>query len=400
MLHDLIVIGGGAAGFFGAIQYAERLPGRAVLILESSKQVLSKVAISGGGRCNVTHACFDPKEMVSHYPRGSKELLGPFHRFLCGDMMAWLDEHGVKLKIEEDGRVFPVSDDSGTIIDCFMRECRRQSITIQTSCRVTGISRKDSVWELMAGDESFQARQILWATGSSPAAWRMLSGLGHRIIEPVPSLFTFHIADRKLHRLAGISVPGAIIGVPGTSLDQKGAVLITHWGLSGPAVLRLSAWAARDLHERQYRFELAVNWLGEASSLVMDRITQQRNVSGGKLVGTSPFPDIPKRLWQYLTDRAGCSDTRWADLKASGISALMAQLTDGRYTVTGKSTFKEEFVTCGGVDTREVDFRTMESRLFPGLYLAGEVLNIDAITGGFNFQAAWTGAYVASQAME
>lgn len=399
MVHDLIVIGGGAAGFFTAIQYAEVNPGRKVRILESSKRVLSKVEISGGGRCNVTHACFDPREMTGYYPRGNKELLGPFNRFLCGDMMGWLEERGVPVKIEEDGRVFPVSDDSKSIIELFLSRCKQYGIGIETGRRVDRLQKEADLWVIGCGQDLFRARQVMWATGSSPAAWKLLAGIGHTIVDPVPSLFTFNIREKALHQMAGISVPSAQIYLPGQDMSATGPLLITHWGLSGPAVLRLSAWGARELHASGYKFDVRVSWTGWDPEGTAEWISQRRQLEGARLCGSSPPEEVPKRLWQYILKKAGCTDLRWADLTRENISRLTGSISEMLFHADGKSTFKEEFVTCGGVDTREVDFRTMESRIHQGLYLAGEVLNIDAVTGGFNFQAAWTESFIAARAM-
>lgn len=399
MVHDLIVVGGGAAGFFTAIQYAERLPGKQVLILESSNKLLSKVAISGGGRCNVTHACFDPKEMVGYYPRGDKELLGPFHKFLCGDMMAWLDERGVEVKIEDDGRVFPVSDNSQTIIDLFLGLCEKYNIRILTTHRVEHLESARSLWSVKTNHDNYSARQVMWATGSSPAAWKLLERMGHRIVPPVPSLFTFNIPDKDLKKLAGISVSNASVMVDEMRMEETGPLLITHWGMSGPAILKLSSRGARLLHTINYRFDILVNWTGVTRKEADGWIIAKRQSDGGKQVVNTLPEGIPKRLWGFLVKRAGVEDRKWGELTKDQIGSLALEMVESRFQVDGKSTFKEEFVTAGGVDTIEVNFTTMESRKFNGLYLAGEVLNIDALTGGFNFQAAWTEAYIAAQSM-
>ena len=397
---DLVVIGGGAAGFFGAIQCAERDPDARIIILEKSEKVLTKVKISGGGRCNVTHACFDPSEMVQYYPRGEKELLGPFNRFLSGDMMAWLDDHGVETKIEDDGRVFPVSDDSQTIIDCFTGTAQKLSISLRTGCAVTGLQPSADGWIIHTGEEDIVARRVLIATGSNPAIWRMLEAMDIAIIPPVPSLFTFNIQHHLLQDLMGVSLPHVTLTL---KLDKpvftEGPMLITHWGLSGPAVLKASAIAARELHDMEYRFHIAINWTGQEKNAVLQWIDTQRSTHGNRQCQQQTAFDIPKRLWERLHLAAGTSGKNWADLRTRDIDLLAGVLCGTILPVNGKSTFKDEFVTAGGVDTCDIQFTTMEHKQFPGLHFAGEVLNIDAVTGGFNFQAAWTTAYIAAEAM-
>lgn len=397
--YELVVVGGGAAGFFGAITYAESHPGARVIILEAGSKLLAKVEISGGGRCNVTHACFEPRELVSYYPRGHKELLGPFHRFMTGDMMAWLEERGVPLKIEDDGRIFPVTDSSRSIIDCFLSSCEKSGVVVQRHSRVEQLTEGDGCLQIHTGGRCYRAGRVLWATGSSPAAWRLLGRLGHHIVPPVPSLFTFHIAMRGLNVLAGVSVPQATVQPEGMPHAATGPLLITHWGLSGPAVLKLSAWAARELHALDYRFRLRVNWTGESPGQIRERIDRYRAEEGAHTVRNSRWPDIPRRLWVLLCQMAGIADQRWAELSKAQIAALAEAIGAGAFQVKGKSSFKEEFVTCGGIDTTEVNMRSMESRIVPGLHFAGEVLNIDAVTGGFNFQAAWTTAWIAAHSM-
>lgn len=398
-MYDLAVIGGGAAGFFTAIQLAQRRPGSRIIILEKGKQVLSKVKVSGGGRCNVTHACFIPSEMVEHYPRGSKELLGPFHRFLCGDMMAWLSEQGVETKIEGDGRVFPESNSSQTIIDCFLRICRAHDIQIQTSSGVTGLRPDGDTWTVEISSEKISTRQVMLATGSTPSVWKMLGTMGYTIVDPVPSLFTFNIEHKLLEDIPGLSMPQVQVKILGTRYEASGPLLITHWGLSGPAVLKLSAWAARELHGMDYRFEIAVDWLGAGAEYIRSAIAEERQTHGNRMVKKYPLCGIPRRLWERFCYMARLRESNFASLTAQQMEALIGLISDGRFPVDGKSTFKEEFVTCGGVERKQVDFKTMESKLHPGLYLAGEVLDIDAITGGFNFQAAWTEGVIAAEAM-
>lgn len=399
MEYDLIVVGGGAAGFFCAIQCAERNPGMKILILEKSKEVLSKVRISGGGRCNVTHACFDPIEMTTHYPRGNKELLGPFHKFLCGDMMGWLEDHGVETKIEEDGRVFPASNTSETIIHCFTQLCTTHHIEVNTRTGVEKISQTSSNWQIATSYKNYAANQLLIATGSSPSFWKLIEKIGHTIVHPVPSLFTFNIKHPLLKDLLGISVPNATISIKGEKYSESGPLLITHWGLSGPAILKLSAWAARTLYDKKYNFEIAVNWAGNDKEFVFSEIVDQRKHHGKKKILNQPLFNLPKRLWQRMISLLKLNAANFADLNSNQIEALVNSISEFKLTVSGKSTFKDEFVTCGGIDTKEINFKTMESRLFPGLYFAGEVINIDAVTGGFNFQAAWTEAFLAAEAI-
>lgn len=398
-LYDLIVIGGGAAGYFCAIQYAERTSGKRILILEKSEKVLSKVRISGGGRCNVTHACFDPQEMIANYPRGNKELLGPFHRFLCGDMMSWLADNGVETKIEDDGRVFPVSDNSESIIRCFENCCRNAGINIITGCGVQQLQTENAIWNIQTHTRLFTAHHILFATGSSPAAWQLLAQLGHTIIPPVPSLFTCNIQHHLLTDLQGIALEQVEVSIPGTALHSHGPLLITHWGLSGPAILKLSAWAARVLAEKAYRFPIQINFCGQDADTVRNTFQIFRNTHGKRNIMLYPLFNIPKRLWQRMAEVLKTADLNYGSLTAKQTDAWVQMLCACTLPVNGKSVFKEEFVTCGGVDTTEVNFTTMESKLFPGLFFAGEVLNIDAVTGGFNFQAAWTEAYIAAEAI-
>ncbi len=396
--YDLIVIGGGAAGFFGAIRSVQESPNLKILILEKAKQILSKVKISGGGRCNVTHACFDPTEMVTKYPRGHKELLGPFHQFLCGDMMAWLEDKGVPTKIEEDGRIFPVTDKSQSIIDCFTGLCKKYQIEIKTQSSVTSFKREYKIWQVTTKDENYKAKNILIATGSSTAFWNILGKMGYTIVPPVPSLFTFNIKHPLLKDLPGLAVPNAEVKINNIKFEESGPLLITHWGLSGPAVLKLSAWAARELHAKNYKFNVAINWSGQAKENIMAELERNRKQNGKKLVSNLALANLPKRLWQRMLQVTNIpSKLNYASLNAKQIAALIEIIGNCSLQVNGKSTFKDEFVTCGGVDNKQVNFKTMESKLHPNLYFAGEVLNIDAVTGGFNFQAAWTTAYLAAK---
>jgi len=395
------IIGGGAAGFFGAIACAEHYPDIKVIILEQNKTVLNKVKISGGGRCNVTHACFDPRELITFYPRGSKELLGPFNKFQPGDTMDWFEKRGVSLKIEEDNRVFPESDDSQTIIDCLIKAAKSLHIQIWNSTKITGIGRDDKnnhQWLLRtATGQPILADYILVATGSSPMVWEMLEGI-HTIIDPVPSLFTFNIQHILLKDLQGISVPDAEIRVEGQKLETSGPLLITHWGLSGPAVLKMSAWGARLFHAMNYRFKIQVNWTGLEYHQAAGLLERHLHSYPKKQVSSTPLFNIPSRLWKRITEYTKLPEAiTWQQLDPEQVRHLLKILVFCQLPVNGKSTFKDEFVTAGGIALEEVDFRTMESKKTPHLYLAGEVLDIDALTGGFNFQAAWTTGYLAGR---
>ncbi|WP_430411574.1 NAD(P)/FAD-dependent oxidoreductase [Kordia sp.] len=398
---DILIIGGGAAGFFTAINIAEKHPEKTVVILERGKEFLTKVRISGGGRCNVTHACFDPKELVNYYPRGKKELLGPFHQFCCGDTMAWFEERGVELKIEDDGRIFPTTDSSQTIIDCFLRQARMYKVDFRINHAVKKISKVNSLWHVETSQGMLEATNIVLTTGSNPKMWKELETLGHSIIPAVPSLFTFNIKDARIKDLLGIATQ-ASVKVAHTKLESNGPLLITHWGMSGPGILKLSAWGARTLADKNYNFQIEVNWLDDVPKedclanikdykIELAKKTVQKN---------NPF-ELPKRLWHRIINAAGIKEnTRWADLNKSQTEQLASQLTEAIFNVKGKSTFKEEFVTAGGIDLKEVNFKTFESRKQENLYFAGEILNIDAITGGFNFQNAWTGSYIIANSIE
>ena len=397
---DIIIVGGGAAGFFTAINIAEKNKHLKVAILERGKEVLSKVRISGGGRCNVTHACFVPNDLVKFYPRGEKELRGPFHQFCSGDTIEWFENHGVALKIEEDGRMFPESNSSQTIIDCFTDNVHKLGIQVLTSQSVQSLFKTKEFWKVETNKETFACKKIIISAGSNPKVWEMLSELGHSIIPPVPSLFTFNIKDPRIKDLMGLSA-FASVKVKGSKLSASGPLLITHWGMSGPGILRLSAWGARELADKNYQFALLVNWLNDVDlEEAVDVLKNLKEEHTKKtIIKKSPF-EFPNRLWESLVLASGISEeTKWADLSKKQINQLAEQLTNGVFQVNGKSTFKEEFVTAGGVDLKEINFKTMESKLLPNLYLAGEVLNIDAITGGFNFQNAWTGGFIISEAI-
>ena len=401
-MKSIIIIGGGAAGFFAAITAAEANPSADVSILERGKDVLQKVKISGGGRCNVTHACFLPSELVKNYPRGEKALLGPFMRFSAQDTIDWFAQRGVKLKTEDDGRMFPTTNNSQTIVDCLERAAEVANVKILRGYRVEDLEQMGNQWLVKTNRQSFTADKVLIAAGSSTAVWDLLKKLGHTIVEPVPSLFTFNIKDKRIDGLAGLSVPLATIQVEGTKLKTQGPLLITHWGMSGPAILKLSAWGARHLFEAQYQFNIRINWTGKLNAEeVKTELTDNFKVKFlKKQIDKTPQYNISTRLWQRFLEAANIPETMiWADISKKQIQNLAEQLTQSTYEVKGKSTFKDEFVTAGGVKLDEVNFKTFESKRLPNLFFAGEILDIDAITGGFNFQAAWTGGWIAGEAM-
>jgi predicted Rossmann fold flavoprotein len=392
---DIIIVGGGAAGFFSAINIVEKNPKLKVAILERGAEVLQKVRISGGGRCNVTHACFDPNELVKFYPRGEKELRGPFHQFCSGDTIAWFEQHGVELKIEDDGRMFPLSNSSQTIIDCFIQATIKLGIKVLTGQSVQSIFKKENVWKIETQNENYITEKLILATGSNPKIWEMLQSYGHAIINPVPSLFTFNIKDARIKELSGVATL-ATVKVKDTKLESTGPLLITHWGMSGPAVLKLSAWGARILHDKNYQFTLFVNWLNDMDLADAEKKLKNLKLEHAKKAVSkkSPF-ELTNRLWESLVLASSIdADTKWADLSKIQLQNLSNQLTNGTFQVNGKSTFKEEFVTAGGIDLKEINFKTMESKLHENLYFAGEIVNIDAITGGFNFQNAWTSGFI------
>ncbi len=402
---QVVVIGGGAAGFFGAIACAEAHPEMRVIVLEAAHQPLAKVRISGGSRCNVTHACFDPALLVQNYPRGGKALRGAFSRFQAKDTVEWFAAHGVRLKTEADGRMFPVTDDSATVVDCLMQAARNAGVQIRTGVAVQSVTKLDDRFHLrLKSGEMLPADRLLLATGSNPAGYAIARSLGHTLEPPVPSLFTFQISDPRLSNLAGVSVASAHLRLQvenSPNLEQTGPVLITHWGLSGPAVLKLSAWGARLLHDHHYQASLRINWVSQINpeSLRQQVLAVRSQLAKKSIVANCPIP-IPRRLWERLTVAVGIAPgDRWAELSNKALNQLLQELTQGQFLIRGKGAFKEEFVTCGGVRLQEVDFKTMQSRQCPGLYLAGEILDIDGVTGGFNFQSAWTTGWLAGQAI-
>lgn len=404
----IVVIGGGAAGFFGAIACAQTHPNTEITILEASHEPLTKVRISGGGRCNVTHACFEPAELVPYYPRGGKALRGAFSRFQPKDMVAWLAAQGVELKTESDGRMFPVTDDSATIVNCLLKTAKNLGIELRTKVLVSSVQQipgELSKFEVrLKNGEVIICDRLLLASGSNPTGYQIAKQLGHQIIPPVPSLFTFNIPDPKLRELAGVSVEKVKLNlkiVGKTQYEQTGAILITHWGLSGPAILKLSAWGARILQENRYQANLLINWVPDSNSeFLRKQLLAVRSQLPQRQISTTCPLLLPRRLWEYLISRVSISsEARWAGLSNKTLNQLIQEITQGQYQIQGKGVFKEEFVTCGGVDLKEVNFKTMESKCSQGLYFAGEILDIDGVTGGFNFQSAWTTAWLAGQAM-
>ena len=395
---DIIIVGGGAAGFFTAINIAEKNPKLKIAILERGKEVLTKVRISGGGRCNVTHACFVPNELVKNYPRGEKELRGPFNTFCSGDTIEWFEKRGVELKIEEDGRMFPVSNSSQTIVDCFVSETKKYGIQVLTNQSVQSIFKAEDYWKVETNNENFACQKLILTTGSNPKIWEMLQNMQHSVVDAVPSLFTFNIKDKRIKDLMGLSA-FANVKVKNSKLQASGPLLITHWGMSGPGILRLSAWGAIELAAKNYQFAVEINWLNDTSTdEVLETLKELKLEHAKKAVSKkSPF-DLPNRLWENLVLASEINDeTKWADLSKIQLQNLSNQLTKGEFQVNGKSTFKEEFVTAGGIDLKEINFKTMQSKLHENLYFAGEIVNIDAITGGFNFQNAWTSGYILAQ---
>lgn len=398
----IIVIGGGAAGFFTAITCANTNPNAQITLIEAARQPLSKVKISGGGRCNVTHHCFEPAQLVNNYPRGGKALRGAFTRFQPQDTVNWFTNQGVKLKTEADGRMFPITDNSETIVNCLLEAAKKAGVKLITGIAVKNIKQGFQV-ELKTG-EILTAEKILIATGSSKNGYQWAQNLGHKIEQPVPSLFTFKIKDKRLQDLAGVSVTNAQVKIVTKSkqkLEQTGALLITHWGISGPAVLKLSAWGARILAENNYQMPLIINWLHEYNQTTLIEYLLKIKLENPKKQIASYSPvNVSKRLWQSLVIAAEIKpETTWTDLSKKKLNKLILELLQGQYFIQGKGVFKEEFVTCGGINLKEINFKTMESKISPNLYFAGEILDIDGVTGGFNFQNAWTTGWIAGQAM-
>lgn len=396
----IAVIGGGAAGFFGSIIAAQQAPDRRVILLEKSKQLLTKVRLSGGGRCNVTHACFEPKQLIQNYPRGGKALLGPFSRFQPIDTIEWFKAQGILLKTESDGRIFPISDSSETIARCLQTAAHQQHVDVRILSGVNTITPIEKGFELtLTTGELLTCQRLLLACGSNSKIWALLKDLGHTIIPPVPSLFTFNVPNSPLVELAGVSVAKVQVTIRGSGLEQIGPLLITHWGFSGPAILKLSAWGARWLHEKLYQATLEINWLPDIPvTELREQLLAFKTRFPARLVASEGLPHLPRNLWKKLIELTGTPSTlRWSHLSSAFLHKILQQLSATGFEIHGKSTYKEEFVTCGGVALNEVDFKTMQSKRVPGIYFAGEILDIDGVTGGFNFQNAWTTAFIAGQ---
>ncbi|UII31407.1 NAD(P)/FAD-dependent oxidoreductase [Fulvivirga ulvae] len=397
---EIAIIGGGAAGFFAAISAKQHHPDANVTIYEKSAKLLAKVKVSGGGRCNVTHACFNISQLAKFYPRGSKQLKKAFGTFSTQNTVTWFEQRGVKLKTEPDNRMFPVTDDSQTIIDCLIRETVKLGINIKQNFPVSGLHSVSKGYLLKGKDGlTAMAEKVIVTTGGSPKpeGFKWLEQLGHKIETPVPSLFTFNMPHEPIKKLMGLTANHVSVRVQGTKLKEEGPLLITHWGMSGPAILKLSAYGARVLHQLNYNFKIQVNWLGELTEADIQQILSEQagNHTRKKLQNANPF-NIPNRLWDFLLSKIELrEDITWGELGKKGHNKLVNILINDIYEVQGKTTFKEEFVTCGGVSLQDIDFNTMQSRKMPGIYFAGEVLDIDGVTGGFNFQAAWTTGYIA-----
>ena len=392
----IIIIGGGAAGFFCAANLDETR--YSVTILEQNSDVLQKVKISGGGRCNVSHACFDPKELVSFYPRGNKELLSVFHKFQPGDTMDWFDKRNVALKIEGDNRIFPESNSSQTIIDTLVNEVANKKFEVKTQSVVLDIKQQDGKYVVTTNTAEYVADYVIYTTGSSPKSLKLIKNLGHKIVEPVPSLFTFNIKNDTLKDLMGTSFPHAEVSIPSLKMEESGPMLITHWGLSGPAILRISAWKARELAAQQYKFNIVVNFLGIDKGNAEETFKSFRNENPKKTVGASKIYDITTRFWHRILWLSKVDlDKNISNITTKELQKIVENLCENQMTVTGKSTYKDEFVTAGGVELKEIDFKNMSSKILSNFYLSGEVLNIDAVTGVFNFQACWSEPWLVAQ---
>ncbi|MFM7574619.1 MAG: NAD(P)/FAD-dependent oxidoreductase [Snowella sp.] len=401
----IIIVGGGAAGFFAAITAAMTYSRVSITLLEAGREFLSKVRISGGGRCNVTHHCFEPSQLVQYYPRGGKALRGAFSRFQPKDTVARFKSRDVSLKTEADGRMFPITDDSATIANCLLETAKEYGVHLRLNSPVKSLQKiENQFWIELKNGEILKGDRVLIATGSNPMGYRWAKELGHQVQEPVPSLFTFNIKDARLTDLAGIAVENvrvSLVSPDQKKLEQTGPLLITHWGASGPAILKLSAWGARLLHDQNYQMPLIINWLPNYNRETLQAILLETKTSQPRkqILNFSPV-EIPKRLWQSLVTFIGLdSKMVWADLSKKVLNNLLIELLQGEYLIKGKGVFKEEFVTCGGVNLSDINFKTMESKKCPGLFFAGEVLDIDGVTGGFNFQSAWTTGWLAGQAM-
>lgn len=395
-MKQIIIIGGGAAGFFCASNLDETQ--YKITILEQNSDVLQKVKVSGGGRCNVTHACFDPRELIQFYPRGNKELLSVFTRFQPGDTMEWFDQRKVSLKIENDNRIFPESNSSQTIINTFLNEVQKKSVEVKTKCVVKEIEKQDDQYLVKTNAGDFMADYIIYSTGSSPKSLKIIENLGHKIVDPVPSLFTFNIKDDLLADMAGTSFEMAQTSIPKLKTEESGPLLITHWGLSGPAILKISAWEAINLAQLKYHFEIEVNFISLAIQDAEEIFQHFKQNNPKKTIGQSKIFDVTNRFWQKILHVSKVDHNKQiANISGKEMQAILENLCRKKFQVTGKSTFKDEFVTAGGVDLKEINFKNMSSKLLPNFYIAGEVLNIDAVTGGFNFQACWSEAWLIAQ---
>ncbi|MBQ0151957.1 MAG: NAD(P)/FAD-dependent oxidoreductase [Chryseobacterium sp.] len=395
-MKQIIIIGGGAAGFFCAANLDEKK--YKITILEQNSDVLQKVKISGGGRCNVSHACFDPKELVQFYPRGNKELLSVFTKFQPGDTMDWFDQRNVSLKIEKDNRVFPESNSSQTIINTFLAEIQKKNVEVKTKCSVKEIEKIEDRYRVKTSLVDFDADFVVYSTGSSPKSLKMIQNLGHKIIDLVPSLFTFNIKDDLLMDLAGTSFENAETSIPTLKTEESGPLLITHWGLSGPAILKISAWEAINLAKVKYNFEIEVNFISMDLEDAEEQFQNFKNSNPKKSIGQSKIFEVTNRFWQRILEVSKVDlNKQIANISGKEMQTILGNLCKKNFKVTGKSTFKDEFVTAGGVDLKEINFKNMSSKILPQFYVAGEVLNIDAVTGGFNFQACWSEAWLIAQ---
>ncbi|MBI3500756.1 MAG: NAD(P)/FAD-dependent oxidoreductase [Bacteroidetes bacterium] len=397
---NVIVIGGGAAGFFAALSCKKHHPDFSVTILEKSEKLLSKVKVSGGGRCNVTHACFENSQLAKFYPRGGKQLKKSFFQFSTKDTVEWFESRGVKLKTEEDNRMFPVTNNSQTIIDCLMNEANKLGVRIQKGISISTIRKKENGFDLFTGEKNIYADKIIIASGGSPKleGFNWLKELGHTIVPPVPSLFTFNMPNEEIKKLMGVVANPVSVKIKGTKLSSEGALLITHWGMSGPAILKLSSFGARNLNAMNYKFEVLINWVNKTESDTRNFLKQElKTISKRQIGNKNPF-GLPNRLWLFFLEKNEIdSETSWNQLAKKNLNKLINTLVNDSYKAEGKTTFKEEFVTCGGISLEEISFETMESKVCPGIYFAGEVLDVDAITGGFNFQNAWTTGFIAGK---
>ncbi|CAA7195076.1 BaiN/RdsA family NAD(P)/FAD-dependent oxidoreductase [Chryseobacterium potabilaquae] len=395
-MKQIIIIGGGAAGFFCASNIDESKYN--IIILEQNSDVLQKVKISGGGRCNITHACFNPKELVQFYPRGNKELLSVFTKFQPGDTMDWFEKRKVSLKIENDNRIFPETNSSQTIIDTFLNEIQQKKIQVKTKCSVKEIEKHNEKYLVKTTSGEFLADYIIYTTGSSPKSLKMMENLGHKVISLVPSLFTFNIKDDLLQDLAGTSFEWAETSIPTLKAEESGPLLITHWGLSGPAILKISAWEAINLAHVQYKFDVEVNFISKTRDEAEELFQNFKKSNPKKTIGQSKIFEITNRFWQRVLEVSKIDlNKQVANISGKEIQAIVTTLCNKKFQVTGKSTFKDEFVTAGGIDLKEINFKNMSSKILPNFYIAGEVLNIDAVTGGFNFQACWSESWLIAQ---